>query len=202
MSQIVRYLSHPQVAIDPNTPVADWSLNEIGRERVVNLARSGALSGTRHIFSSGETKAIETATPLAKALGCSLVINEAMHENDRSATGFLPPEEFECVANQFFARPQESVRGWETASAAQSRIVSEVRDCLKQCCDGDILLVGHGGVGTLLFCYLSDVRISRTYDQGAGGGGCYFEFTPQLEKPLTGWQALEKLCTQGKDVMA
>jgi broad specificity phosphatase PhoE len=202
MSQIVRYLSHPQVTIDPNTPVTDWSLNEIGRERVVMLAGSGALSGTRQVVSSGEIKAIETATPLAKALGCDLVVREAMHENDRSATGFLPPEEFEIVADQFFARPQESVRGWETAVAAQTRIVREVRECLKHYVEGDVLLVGHGGVGTLLFCYLSDVPISRTFDQGAGGGGCYFEFTPQMEKPPTGWQTLEKLCTKGKDTIA
>ncbi|MEL7255047.1 MAG: histidine phosphatase family protein [Pseudomonadota bacterium] len=202
MPQIVRYLSHPQVTIDPDAPVTDWSLNEIGRKRVALLARSGALSGTRHVVSSGETKAIETASPLAEALGCHLIIREAMHENDRSATGFLPPEEFETVADQFFARPQDSVRGWETAVAAQTRILREVSDCLKHCIEGDVLLVGHGGVGTLLFCYLSDVPISRSFDQGVGGGGCYFEFTSRLEKPHTGWQALEKLCARGKDTMA
>ncbi len=195
MSQIARYLSHPQVAIDPNTPVPNWSLNDIGRKRVDMLARSSALLGTRHVISSGETKAIETASPLAKALGCNLVVREAMHENDRSATGFLPPEEFERVADQFFARPQDSVRGWETAVAAQTRIVKEVRECLKHCAEGDVLFVGHGGVGTLLLCSLYDVPISRTLDQGLGGGGCYFEFDPQLDRPLTGWQALERLCT-------
>lgn len=36
-------------------------------------------------------------------------------ENDRSSTGFLPPEEFEVVADAFFAQPGVSVRGWETA---------------------------------------------------------------------------------------
>ncbi|MEO0944786.1 MAG: histidine phosphatase family protein [Pseudomonadota bacterium] len=193
MLQIVRYLSHPQVAIDPQVAVQRWSLNETGRARVAMLARSGALLGTKHVICSGETKAIETATPLAKALGCNLVVREAMHENDRSATGYLPPEEFESVADQFFAKPQESVRGWETAISAQKRIVREVRDCLKHCDEGDVLLVGHGGVGTLLFCFLSNVPISRTFDQGAGGGGCYFEFTAQMTKPLAGWQALENL---------
>ena len=165
------------------------------------LARSGALKGTRHVVSSGETKAIETATPLANALGCNLVVRQAMHENDRSSTGFLPPEEFESVADQFFARPHESVCGWETAVAAQTRIVSEVRDCLQHCVEGDVLLVGHGGVGTLLLCYLSDVPISREFDQGTGGGGCYFEFTAQLGKPFAGWQALEQLCPQEKDIL-
>lgn len=194
MTQVIRYLSHPQVVIDPNTPVTDWSLNEIGRRRVAMLAHSGALSGTRHVVSSGETKAIETAVPVATALGCQIIVRKGMHENDRSATGFLPPEEFESVADQFFERPRESVRGWETAEAAQARIVREVHDCLNHCIKGDVLLVGHGGVGTLLFCYLSNVPISRTFDQGAGGGGCYFEFTSQMEKPVAVWQPLEKLC--------
>ena len=99
MSQIVRYLSHPQLGMDPELGVRRWSLNETGRARVALLARSGALTGTRHVISSDETKAIETATPLADALNCKLVVREAKHENDRSATGFLPPDELESVAD-------------------------------------------------------------------------------------------------------
>lgn len=49
-----------------------------------------------------------------------------MHENDRSATGFLPPSEFESVADEFFAKPEVRVRGWEPAIDAQARIRSEV----------------------------------------------------------------------------
>ncbi|WP_413718939.1 histidine phosphatase family protein [Silicimonas sp. MF1-12-2] len=193
MTQSVRYLSHPQVIIDPTKPVQSWSLNERGHERVAALAASDALLGTRHVISSAETKALETATPLAEALGCQLVIREAMHENDRGATGFLPPDEFETVADQFFAHPEESVRGWETAKTAQARIVREVRACLEACNRGDVLFVGHGGVGTLLFCHLSQVPISRRFDQGSGGGGCYFEFAAPNGKPIANWQPLENL---------
>ena len=153
------------------------------------------------MISSAETKAIETATPLARALGCQLDIREAMHENDRSATGFLPPEEFESVADRFFARPADSVRGWETAIAAQDRIVREVGDCLSRCASGDVLFVGHGGVGTLLFCHLSGLPISRDYDQGPGGGGCYFEFAGPLGRPKARWQPLESLIDQGRDLL-
>lgn len=193
MTQSVRYLSHPQVIIDPTKPVQSWSLNERGHARVAALAASDALLGTRHVISSAETKALETATPLAEALGCQLVIREAMHENDRGATGFLPPDEFETVADQFFAHPEESVRGWETAKTAQARIVREVRACLEAFNRGDVLFVGHGGVGTLLFCHLSQVPISRRFDQGSGGGGCYFEFAAPNGKPIANWQPLENL---------
>ena len=191
MQRTIRYLSHPQVSVDPNTPVPDWSLNEVGKARVDVLAKSGVLAGTKLIVSSAETKAIETATPLVSAIECGFEIREQMHENDRSATGFLPPDEFETVPDQFFAQPTKSVRGWETAQEAQTRIVAEVKESLRKNPVGDILFVGHGGVGTLLFCHLSGHDISREYDQGPGGGGCIFEFSDLQDRPKKRWQAIE-----------
>jgi broad specificity phosphatase PhoE len=193
MHQRIRYLSHPQVLVDPAKGIMDWSLSDLGRHRVITLANSNALDGTTVVISSAETKAAETARPLAKALNCRLDIREMMHENDRSSTGFLPPEEFEAVADQFFAYPDTSVRGWETAAAAQSRIVDEIRTCLTQHEDGDVLFVGHGAVGTLLFCHLSGLPIHRKFDQGPGGGGCFFEFSNLQDRPTSGWRPMEDM---------
>lgn len=194
MPQIVRYLTHPQVLIEPLKDVRAWSLNEVGSNRVASLAAQfGSLSGTRTVVSSDETKALETATPLASALGAALEVRLRMHENDRSATGFLPPQEFEAVADQFFAEPSASVRGWETAEDAQRRIVAEVEACLAGPHEGDILFVGHGGVGTLLFCALSGIGIDRRFDQGRGGGGCWFAFDSHIRRPQCGWQPMEAL---------
>lgn len=194
MTRTLRYLSHPQVLIDPAQEVTRWSLNAIGAARVEALAaRLGRLAGTTRVISSAETKALETARPLAAALGAPLEIRPLMHENDRSATGFLPPEEFERVADAFFADPSQSVRGWETAIAAQQRIMAEVDACLMGEDTGDILFVGHGAVGTLLFCALSRIRIDRRHDQGPGGGGCWFEFDTAGRVPVQGWQPMETL---------
>lgn len=196
MPHSVRYLTHPQVLIEPLKDVRTWSLSEVGRDRVSALAgRPGCLRGTRRIVSSDETKALETATPLALALGVALEVRRQMHENDRSATGYLPPQEFEAVADRFFAEPAVSVCGWETAEDAQRRIVAEVEACLSGPQEGDVLFVGHGGVGTLLFCALSGIGIDRRHDQGPGGGGCWFEFDLELRRPLRGWQPMEALMT-------
>lgn len=189
MAEIVRYLTHPQVEMNPSVPVPQWGLNATGRERVRALATAGWLAGTRHVISSGERKAIETATPLAAALGVSVEIVEAMHENDRSATGFLPPPEFEKVANEFFGRPYESVRGWERAADAQARIVREAEAALARAVGGDVLLVGHGAVGTLLYCRYAGLPIDRRYDQTSGGN--YFTFAKVDRKVLHHWRAME-----------
>ena len=189
---VIRYLTHPQVAIDPAVPVPDWGLSDAGRARVASVAGALSLSGTTRIVSSAERKARETAAPIAERRGIAVEIRPAMHENDRSATGFLPPEEFERVADAFFASPDTSIRGWETARAAQERIVAEFRH-LVQDLTGDLLIVGHGGVGTLLWCALAGKPIDRRHDQGPGGGGNLFSVDPATLRPVSTWQPMETL---------
>ena len=190
---IVRYLTHPQVAIDPTVAVEHWGLNAVGRGRLESFKSAEALRKTRSIVSSAETKAIETAQPIADALGIELIIRERMHENDRTATGYLPPDEFEAVADQFFAKPDHSIRGWERAVDAQTRIVAETMSALDHAPDGDVLLVGHGGVGTLLMCHLAHRPIDRSNDQTGGGGGNVFGFERRSYMLRHGWQPMEML---------
>jgi len=189
---LIRYLTHPQVEIDPAIPVPSWGLSAIGRARTQAIAATGRLSGTTQIISSAERKAIETAGIIAAKLNLDVEIRDAMHENDRSATGFLVPDEFEAVANQFFAQPETSIRGWERAIDAQSRIVREVEHVLARNRPGDVLFVGHGGVGTLLYCHYSGLAIDRAHDQPAGGG-CFFAVTADGRRVQHAWCRLEDL---------
>ena len=193
---LVRYLTHPEVAIDPAGPITGWSLSQTGQTRVAALARSDALRGTGAVASSNEIMALETAQPLAACLQCPLEVHPGLHENDRSATGYLPPAEFEAMADRFFAEPESSIRGWESARAAQSRILAAVGACLdlhRAQGHGDLLIVGHGGVGTLLYCALAGLPIDRRHDQGPDGGGNWFAFDILDRRPLSHWAAMEAL---------
>lgn len=185
------YLTHPQIRIDPDVPVPRWGLSDVGRERTVLTATRPWVRQLGRIVSSGEVKAIETAEILAEAAGIMPEQVEAMHENDRSATGFLPPPEFEKAADWFFAHPQESYHGWERAIDAQSRIVGAVEAILK---DHDptipIAFIGHGGVGTLLKCHLSGQAIARSADQPPGGGNL-FGFSLADRSISCDWTAME-----------
>ena len=190
MTGFVRYLSHPQVEVAPDFPVPSWGLNSVGKARARDLAQAAWLSRTTQIIASGERKAVETAAPIAAALGIDVEVREAMHENDRSATGFLPPAEFEEVADAFFAKPHASIRGWERAIDAQDRILREVNIVLTRALEGDVLFVGHGGVGTLLLCHLMRTEISRVHDQ-PGGGGNYFTFAKIGRAVVHRWRPME-----------
>jgi broad specificity phosphatase PhoE len=186
----VLYVSHPQVRIDPAVLVPQWSLSDVGRARMLAVAARPWVLALAAVISSDETKAIETARLLAAPSGAPVSIREGMHENDRSATGFLPPPEFERMADAFFANPEDSVRGWERAVDAQARILREVHAALADAPAGDLAFSGHGGVGTLLFCALSREPIRRLHDQPPGGGNV-FAFDRASLAVLHPWRALE-----------
>lgn len=170
------YLTHPEVAIDPKVPVPKWGLSDIGRKRAQQATGLAFASEIGAVVSSGETKAIETAQCFAARYDLPPLVREDLHENDRSATGFLPPAEFEAVADRFFADPATSIRGWERAADAQARIVGGVKDVLTGIApETPVLFAGHGAAGTLLMCHLMGTPISRSHDQKRGGSWYRFE---------------------------
>lgn len=193
MTRHVTFITHPDVLIDPTVPVPDWPLSERGRERMRTVLDQPFAAGLRSLFCSTERKARDGAAILADALGLPVTELEELGENDRSSTGYLPKLEFEAMADAFFARPQESVRGWERAADAQRRIVAAVDEVLRRApAEGDIAIVSHGGVGALLLCHLQGRPISRTADQPAGQGGHYYAFTAEDRRLLHGWRSIDR----------
>ncbi|MEI2777616.1 MAG: histidine phosphatase family protein [Tetrasphaera sp.] len=187
----VWFLTHPQVAVDPDTPVPQWELSAVGRGRAAALAGAPFLERVDSVWSSAEVKAVRTAELLAGDL--PRFVRDDLGENDRSATGFVPPEEFEGLADAFFARPQESVRGWATAADEQHRIVAAVEAVLADPRAGerDLVIVAHGGVGTLLLCHLLGEPITRRRDQP--GQGHYFALDRDTRAVRHTWRPLEDL---------
>ncbi len=187
----VLFITHAEVQIDPAIPVPRWPLSALGRDRHDRFAASPAAAAVTAIRCSSEQKAIDGATILAKALGLAPVIIPALHENDRSATGYLPHAAFEATADLFFAHPDQSVRGWERAVDAQARIVRAVGTIMRtERTGGDIAIVAHGGVGALLLCHVMGVPIARTHDQPGTGGGNYFAFSRTDGRLIHGWRSI------------
>lgn len=191
------YITHPQVAVDPAVLVPQWGLSALGRQRAEAFAARQTVPAGARIFSSTETKAMELAELIAAVSGSPIYSIGTMGENDRSATGFLPPALFEATADRFFAEPHASIDGWEPAIDAQTRIVAAVTQAL----DGvpsstPVVFCGHGAVGSLLKCYIAGRPIDRREDQSRhgnpGGGNCFsFDLTP----PRLGceWSPMETL---------
>ena len=181
-------ITHPNVVISRDVPVPRWPLSELGKRRMRAGLRQPWVREITSIYCSTEQKAIDGAEILGQHLSLPFTQLEELDENDRSATGFLPPNEFERVADEFFAKPHESVRGWERAIDAQSRVIRAVEGIKAT---GTIAIVSHGAVGTLLYCHLAGESIARRWDQPPNGGGNYFSFTLSPRAAHGWWRAID-----------
>jgi broad specificity phosphatase PhoE len=83
------FVTHPEVVVDPGTPVPQWHLSDKGIHRMRTFASLPDLAKLSAIWASTETKAIEAAGILAGHFGLPVGVHHALHENDRSATVVL-----------------------------------------------------------------------------------------------------------------
>ena len=197
MSRTFYFITHPNVLITRDVPVPQWPLSQVGRARMKVALGQTWISDISAVYCSTERKAIDGA----EILGAHLCLNANevpdLGENDRSATGFLPPHEFEAVADEFFSSPMQSVRGWETAANAQARVVNAVGAIARlDPSNGSIAIVSHGAVGTLLYCALSGNPISRQWDQPANSGGNYYAFQLEPQRTFSWWKPIDEIAPQ------
>jgi broad specificity phosphatase PhoE len=93
------------------------------------------------------------------------------------------------VSNLFSLDFVRAFARWLTSIASErsSKLVSES-------CDSDIAIIGHGGTGTLLYCHLTGLPISRRFDQPASNGGNWFSFDRLSCRKLlqVGWQSIDE----------
>lgn len=186
---LLRYVTHPEVAIDPESPVERWGLNPIGMTRVRALLEQPWVADVGRLVSSDEVKAVQTAEIIAEHLSLEVEVRAGIGENDRSSTGYLPPEEFDTAVDRFFAQPEASASGWERAVDAQQRVVAGLADLFDASPAVDTVVVGHGGVGTLLYCWLTDRAIARRHDQP--GQGHYFTVDTTTRAVLHPWRRID-----------
>lgn len=153
------------------------------------MLRQPWLRQVRSVHSSEERKAVEAGDIIAASLGLTLRRWPTLRENDRSATGYLEPVAFDGVVEKFFAEPDRSACGWETAVCAQARIIDSVERVLATAPDGDVAIVAHGGVGTLLLCHLKGIPTDRRQDQPAQGH--FFVFRRHERQIISGWRPID-----------
>jgi broad specificity phosphatase PhoE len=194
MPRTIYFITHPNVVISRGVAVPQWPLSELGRRRMKAGLSQPWISGVSSIYCSTEQKAIDGAEILADHLSIGYTKVHALGENDRSATGFMPRQEFEAVADVFFAKPFESIRGWEKAADAQARIVEAVVEiAVVDQSKGAIAIVAHGAVGTLLYCHLSGLPIARRWDQPPNNGGNYYSFEINPIHVFSSWRAIDEV---------
>ncbi len=188
---IFRYVSHPNVVIDPDVPVPSWGLSELGRSRAQALTQQPWMPDVQRLVASAETKAQDTAAILAGHLGLEVETRPETGETDRSSTGFVPQERHDELARRYFAEPETSADGWERSIDSQQRVIAATADLVASTNDLNTVVVGHGGVGTLLFSHLAGLEIDQRHDQP--GQGHYWAYDIATATVLHPWRPVDDI---------
>jgi broad specificity phosphatase PhoE len=186
---VVYYFTHTQIRVDPAIPVRDWRLSDDGRARILRVTGAAWMARVSRVVASSENRVIEAAGIFANRRGLPVVVDPGFDDSDRPLSEFLSVAELDKTVDDFFAAPGSCARpGWQTATDVQRRIVAAVDDDLATHADsGDVLIVGHGRVGTVLLCHLAGLPISRELFQPTAGGNL-FAFDRATRKVQFRWR--------------
>lgn len=151
-------IKHSLPEMVPEVSARDWQLNAEGRRRCEPLADWLVSYQPLQIIASREPKAVETAELVATRLGLPVEVADDLHEHDRSNVGLLPAEQIRGLVAEFFRNPAELVFGRETARQAQARFRASVERSVAAQPAGNLAIVAHGTVITLLVASYSVIE--------------------------------------------
>ena len=152
-------VKHSMPEIDPAKPASAWKLGEVGRRRAESLAAKLMEFNPSVIWSSKESKAVETAEAVARELGVQVEIADGLEEHHRDNVPFMSSkDEFEEAVERFFLHPDELVLGMETANQARDRFAAAI-DKVIEAGQSDSIVVTHGTVITLYVASVAGVQM-------------------------------------------
>ncbi len=130
---------------------AENVLTEMGlsqANRLANQFRPLAQLGTARVFCSPLARALQTAEPIAAALGVSLEIDARLSERDYSGTSGLTIKAWRDVQERGYSSTSTSLVGKETIESQRKRVESwyaQIEPQLRAVPEQNIIVVCHGG---------------------------------------------------------
>lgn len=151
---------HSETVLLNNVARTQWQLSDRGRTRLSVLVDRLRPYDPSAIVSSLESKALQTAEPVAQALSIPLWKSGGLHEQERDKTPIMKADSFHRAIQDLFRKPTELVYGSETAEHAYQRFTAALNRNLIQhyqsnsrstpASDKSLCIVSHGTVISLL----------------------------------------------------
>ena len=180
---------HAEVQIEKEIDPTLWKLSPEGRESIHQLSKANVWRDIQKIYTSPETKAIETAQILAAHHRLDVETIEDLREVDRSHGGFLP--HYEEAAKEFFTKEGENIFGWERAIDAEGRIVRGIERLVRANRESSIAVVSHGLVLTLYVTFITSRRGERLNVWKKIGFPAYMVLNRQTGNVIKDWMKTE-----------
>lgn len=166
----ITFIRHSRTKIDPQVPIARWGLSDEGIRLAQELSTHSVIKRTEVLYTSLQTKALETAIFLAKPNGIPIKANDNLTEVT-SLTGLFEAdfEKYEQNVKDYYLGILDRINGGETQQEAVARFTQAMELIVDAERDKDnIGIVSHGNILTLyssqfrdIDCYATHTKIKR-----------------------------------------
>lgn len=157
-------IRHAAPVIEPGRAAKAWTLPPDAVGPVERLGAQIDAERLVEIVSSTETKAVATAEMLAKRFSMAWRIAEGLHEHERGVLPWMAEDQWRAQLAEFFARQDELIFGLETANRALQRFRAAVKSTLDTARAGDVVIVSHGTVMSLLLAEITGEDAFEIWD--------------------------------------
>jgi probable phosphoglycerate mutase len=135
------------VRIDAADGPADPALSDDGRAQAVRLANWLAKDPIDAVYVSPMRRALETAAPLADALGIDPVVDEELAEFDRDAHFYIPLEELKAAGDERYLKVLRGEYDGDVDPGTFREVVAVAVERIIEAHPGNVVaVVCHGGV--------------------------------------------------------
>ena len=136
--------------IEPGTGVrADPALTALGQEQARRLADWLAFESIDAVLASPMRRAVETATPIAAALGLEIEIADGLIEYDNDSDHYIPMEELRANKDERWTAMVEGrwdAFGADLPDVFRARVEATVAEIVERFAGRRVVAVCHGGV--------------------------------------------------------
>ncbi|MFA5827859.1 MAG: histidine phosphatase family protein [Candidatus Shapirobacteria bacterium] len=185
MTKLV-YITHPSVELDKSKPPHEWGLSEKGFDQAKILIEKPLWKEVDVIYSSTEPKAVQVAQLASEKYHSPWFQDKDLGEADRTVTPFLPQEEYMSAVQEAYLNPDDNIRGWESHHHMMKRNVSVLEKIKKDYKGKTIVIIGHGGAGTTIKCYIKGIE--PQFSEDPKQTGCIFIADLDSNVIIQDWQ--------------
>jgi broad specificity phosphatase PhoE len=156
------------IRVDPGlgTP-ADPPLTARGHEQAARLAQWLVAEGVDHVVVSPKRRSLETAAPLAAALGVDAEVVVDLREYDAEADEYIPVEHMRAAKDdRWFAMIEGRWEdyGGEPVSSFRARVVPCLEALVERFPGGRVAVVSHGGVINVYLAHVLGIAQAIWFD--------------------------------------
>lgn len=145
-------IRHSKSLVNPNIPITTWGLSDEGIGLAKKLSEFHQIKTLDVIYSSLQTKALETAILATKNTGISIKTDNGLTESTSFTNKFVSLEELQQNTKQYYSDDTLSINHGETFKGALNRFIACIVDITKEeAGKKSVGIVSHGNI-LAIFC--------------------------------------------------